>query len=205
MSVAEHDVPDRRVRRTRRILRDALTSLILEKGYDHITVQDILDRADVGRSTFYSHFTDKEALLMACFDGVRAELAAEFTANPPGAASDPAGPVAALFQHAHRHRRVYKALCGRKGSHLVYRNLNQLIGDLVRQHLRPAAGAGMPVDLVAEVYASATVGLLSWWVDHDFRPGPARIAAMHEQLTGPGVRAALSAPPVAAREAARGA
>jgi AcrR family transcriptional regulator len=201
MSVAEHRVPDRRVRRTRRILRDALTTLILEKGYDHITVQDILDRADVGRSTFYSHFPDKEALLMACFDDVRAELEAEFAANPPGATSDPAGPVAALFQHAHRHRRIYKALCGRKGSHLVFRNLNQLIGDLVRQHLRPAAGSTMPVEVVAEVYASATVGLLTWWVDHDFRHGPARIAEMHERLTGPGVRAALGAEPAGARGA----
>ncbi|MBO0803611.1 MAG: TetR/AcrR family transcriptional regulator [Nocardiopsaceae bacterium] len=55
---------DRRVRRTRALLHQALIELILEKGYGRITVQDILDRADVGRSTFYSHYRDKDALLL---------------------------------------------------------------------------------------------------------------------------------------------
>src|SRR6202012_5392571 len=54
---------DRRVRRTRDLLHRALLDLIAEKGYPHITVQDILDRADVGRSTFYTHYRDKEDLL----------------------------------------------------------------------------------------------------------------------------------------------
>ena len=54
---------DRRVRRTRRALHDALLTLMTEKSYDAVTVQDIIDRADVGRSTFYSHFTDKRYLL----------------------------------------------------------------------------------------------------------------------------------------------
>ena len=54
---------DRRVRRTRRLLRDALVSLVLERGYAGITVEDITDRADLGRATFYSHYTDKDDLL----------------------------------------------------------------------------------------------------------------------------------------------
>lgn len=55
---------DRRVRRTRRALQDSLTSLILEKGYDAVTVEDITDRADLGRTTFYLHYKDKEELLI---------------------------------------------------------------------------------------------------------------------------------------------
>jgi AcrR family transcriptional regulator len=89
---------DRRVRRTRRILIEALIQLILEKGYSRITVQDILDRADVGRSTFYSHFRDQEALLVACFDSLRDELRGEIDAMTPGASQpDPARPAAAIF------------------------------------------------------------------------------------------------------------
>ena len=57
--------PDRRVGKTRRALKEALTDLILEKGYEGVTVQDVIDRADVGRSTFYAHFIDKDDLLMA--------------------------------------------------------------------------------------------------------------------------------------------
>src|ERR1700754_1124415 len=65
---------DRRVRRTRRLLREALIALVAERGYERVTVQDVLDRADVGRSTFYAHFRDKEALFASCFDDLRADL-----------------------------------------------------------------------------------------------------------------------------------
>src|SRR6266511_3052594 len=84
---------DRRVRRTRRTLHEALIALILERGYERVTVQDILDRADVGRSTFYAHYRDKEALLLTSFDDVRDELRREFDATPQGQpAADPARP-----------------------------------------------------------------------------------------------------------------
>src|SRR5689334_24059575 len=63
---------DRRVRRTRRLLREALLALVAEKGYDRVTVQDVLDRADVGRATFYAHFRDKDDLLVSGFDELRA-------------------------------------------------------------------------------------------------------------------------------------
>src|SRR5512141_2904590 len=58
---------DRRVQRTQQLLREALVALILEKGYDAITVQDILDLANMGRSTFYAHYRDKEDLLLSGF------------------------------------------------------------------------------------------------------------------------------------------
>ncbi|MFI6604720.1 TetR/AcrR family transcriptional regulator [Nonomuraea sp. NPDC050536] len=169
---------DRRVRRTRRILRDAFTALVLEKGYDRITVQDILDRADVGRSTFYAHFRDKDALLMACFDGVREDLQNEFASAETG----PEGPAATLFRHAGRHRQIYRALCGHRGGELVHRHLKRLIADAVRDHLAPG-DPDLPADAVAAFYASATVGLLQWWVDHDFAGGATRMAAAHHRLT----------------------
>ena len=65
---------DRRVRKTREALHSALASLVVAKGYDAVTIQDVLDAADVGRSTFYSHFAGKEALLRSGFDRLRAEL-----------------------------------------------------------------------------------------------------------------------------------
>ena len=54
---------DRRIQRTRQLLEDALIALILEKGYDKITVQNIFDQANAGRSTFYSHSLDKDDLM----------------------------------------------------------------------------------------------------------------------------------------------
>lgn len=185
---------DRRVRRTRRIIGDAFVALILERGYERITVQDILDRADVGRSTFYAHYRDKEALLTAAFDDMRDALRADLAAMTPGVQPDPTSPAGAIFDHAYRHRAIYQALCGRQGGNLVYRHLRHLVGDLLREHLRPhltAAGSDLPVDVVAEFYTSAALGLLTWWVDHDFRHGPTELAHMYQRLAAPGLLTAL--------------
>jgi AcrR family transcriptional regulator len=88
--------PDRRVSKTRKALKEALTDLILEKGYEGVTVQDVIDRADVGRSTFYAHFIDKDDLLMA----ILADL--EMPGLDPSSwkPDDPAfGWTLALFRH----------------------------------------------------------------------------------------------------------
>src|SRR4051812_37141511 len=95
---------DRRVRRTRRILGDALLELIVEQGYEQTTVQDVLDRADVGRSTFYAHFRDKDALLMAGFDEMAEQLRTDLAAMTPGTPPEPGQPVQALFLHAYRNQ-----------------------------------------------------------------------------------------------------
>jgi AcrR family transcriptional regulator len=69
-SVSEREVPavakrrDRRVERTQQLLREALLSLIREKGFEGLTVQEIIDRANVGRATFYAHFENKDDLLL---------------------------------------------------------------------------------------------------------------------------------------------
>jgi AcrR family transcriptional regulator len=177
---------DRRVRRTRRVLIEALVALILEKGYSKLTVQDIIDRADVSRSTFYAHFRDREALLVACFDNLRDELRQEVEAATQGASlPDPARPAAAIFAHARRRRPVYRALCGRQGGTTVLGHLHGLVRELLQEQLQPHAaadGSDVPVEVVAEFHASATVGLLSWWVRRDFPYEPSELAGMYRRL-----------------------
>jgi AcrR family transcriptional regulator len=169
---------DRRVRRTRTEIGDAFVGLIIERGYDRVTVQDILDRADVGRSTFYAHFRDKEALLISCFDEVRDELAAALASRPPESPL----PASAVFEHAYRHRQVYRAMCGRPGGTIVQRHLHTMIATALRTHLAPANGSGVPVEAAAEFYASALLGLLTWWVGQDFPTSPKHIARLYGQL-----------------------
>src|SRR5690349_12821508 len=101
---------DRRAARTRRALHEALISLILRKGYDSITIQEIIDAADVGRSTFYAHYTSKEDLLRGGFESLRSELAG---ARHRASEKRDAGPLAfslALFEHACGYKQVYRAL-----------------------------------------------------------------------------------------------
>ena len=182
---------DRRVRRTRKALREALVSLVVERGYDKVTVQDVLDRADVGRSTFYAHYRDKDALYAACFEDLRTDLDREMGAMTPGdPPPDPVRPVGVMFDHAYRNQRVYQAVCGRAGETAGTRHLRQVVRDALRDHLT-AAGTRLPVEIVAEYHANALVGLLVWWVRQGFPYGPAEMARMCQEMTAPGVMATL--------------
>ena len=125
---------DRRVRRTRQLLRDALMELTLERGYDRVTVQDILDRADVGRSTFYAHYRDKDDLLVAEFEA----LHPNWSAPPTDSTAEPARPtellepLKAAFGEAGANRRQFKAVLGRQGSETVKRLLPEPLSRMVR-------------------------------------------------------------------------
>jgi AcrR family transcriptional regulator len=178
---------DRRVRRTRRALQEALIALVLERGYDGLTVQDVLDRADVGRSTFYAHYRDKEALLTAVFDGMRAQLRREVDERAPDDPLDPARPAELIFEHAADNRRVYRALCGRQGGSAVLRHLHRMVREMVTGSLR-AHDPALPAEVVAEFHAGATVALLVWWVDQDFPHDPGWLAGGYRRLALPGPR-----------------
>ena len=177
--------PDRRVRRTRKLLHDAFISLVIEKGYEKTTIQDILDRADVGRSTFYVHYRDKEALLTANFDAMHEQLEHELDQIAATGPIDVALPAALLFEHAYRNQRVYRAMCGRQGGELVQRHLRRLIGDVLRKRLGPQlqqSGAEVPADVAAEFYTSAALGLLVWWIDKDFCGDDAWMSELYRKL-----------------------
>lgn len=183
---------DRRTRRTRRVLHEALISLILEKGYERVTVQELLDRADIVRSTFYAHYRDKDALLLSCFEDILAELRAAVETMAPGMPANPARPAQILYEHAYRNQSVYRALCGRQGGSVVRRYLHRLVADLLRDRLHPyLPTTELPAELVAEFYTSATLGLLFWWVDQDFPHDPAWLAGACQVLAAPGILAAV--------------
>jgi len=186
--------PDRRVTRTRRALEDALTSLILEKGYEAVTVQDIVDRANVGRSTFYAHFVDKDDLLLASFhdiDGLRVP--------PPGASvAGRDGPVFAfsleMFRHANGARRVYKSMVGRESGALAQRELDRTLDRLVREELARLGVARrdrQTLDIAVRFAVAAFMGLLVWWLDGPEDLAPEQIDQTFRALTLPGLAAVL--------------
>jgi AcrR family transcriptional regulator len=189
---------DRRVRRTRELLRSALLAAISEKGYERVTVQDIIDRADVGRSTFYAHFRDKEDLL---FYGLE-ELRAAF--DP--ASQDPArSPTLKVFEHFRLSRKVWQAMAGRRGAETFARYLHQLLTELMRSHLRtraPQEETQVPMEAVVEFATSTLIGLsMHWWFEQDPLPSAREMDQLYRRLTEPGIRAGLrpktTAPPLA--------
>src|SRR5690242_13043987 len=116
----------RQVQRTRQLLEEACIALILEKGYEAVTIQDILDRANVGRSTFYVHYDSKEALLMSRFQALQQafeEHARILFEHDSFDKIDPQTitnlPMMMLKYVEHEHR-LFKALLGKHGgSHHV--------------------------------------------------------------------------------------
>jgi AcrR family transcriptional regulator len=113
--------PDRRVVRSRELILDAFRLLMLERGYERMTVQHLLDRARVGRATFYAHFANKEDLLESSTgrlrDGLRGAWGAEIAR---GRADVPLGFSLAFFRHIDGHRRIYDLTVGRPGEITVH-------------------------------------------------------------------------------------
>ena len=96
---------DRRVIRTRATLHQALMSLTLDKGYEAVTVGDICEAANVGRSTFYAHFPNKDALLRSGMVNLRKMLTSREHSR-----EGPFGFTLAMFEHARSHRDLHGAL-----------------------------------------------------------------------------------------------
>lgn len=185
---------DRRVRRTRELLRSAFRSLIHEKGYDRITVQDILDRADVGRSTFYAHYRDKEDLLRSGFEEVHAALAAEREAAEGHAGRETAflQPLRAVFDHVEAYRQFWGPTSRTGGHDLVVRILQEGIDDLVRAHFRSQFPDADPhrleIGAAMRFAASACMGVLMWWLDNDVPWSADQAHATFQRLATQGVK-----------------
>lgn len=185
---------DRRSQRTRQMLSAALVDLMLQKRYDEITVQDIIDRADVGRSTFYAHYLDKDDLLVSDFTRVVDALSEHIRQSEPPAPGSPTS-LALFFEHVRAHQHVYRALVRGGGIDLLFKTGHERLRQNIEQHLRELLPAGeapaAPLPLVADYMAGAILTMLKWWLDHDMPLAPAEMDVLYHRLVLPGVQATL--------------
>lgn len=194
-----HQRDDRRVARTRRMLKDALASLILEKGYGALTVQEILDRADVGRATFYAHYRDKEALLLSLFAELRDSLRQEFmgiSVEDMARFGEGIGLTLPLFAHAAQQRRLYRILLGSPDGAVLLRYLRGVLATPLEAHLRAAVEtsgrvSAMRVPVMVAAYVSAVLGVLVWWLEEDAPCTPKEMDRLVERLLAPGMAMVL--------------
>src|SRR5918995_7303911 len=115
---------DRRIERTQQLLRGALRSLIQEKGFEALTVQEIIDRANVGRATFYAHFDNKDDLLASGFEDLRAALRArQHDALSRGRSVEERVFAFSqdMFAHANEYCDVFRAMVGKRSGAAVQR------------------------------------------------------------------------------------
>jgi AcrR family transcriptional regulator len=185
---------DRRVQRTQDVLHQALISLIVEKGYEVITVQDIIDRANVGRSTFYTHYVGKQDLLRSGLKHLsqhllahqRAALALKGTPRERAFAFS-----LALFEHVNSYRAVYHAIVGRQSGTVVISELRGLLADLVRNDLKTLPlnerSSDLPKNAVIHFVVGALMSVITWWLDERSKLSPAEADAIFRRLALPAI------------------
>lgn len=183
---------DRRTARTRLALRDALLALMGERGWDDIGVQEICERANIGRSTFYTHFPNKDELLSGSFDDLRRGLLASTRPALQAARGTPAAQagtgaadmafVPGLVQHAFENRKLFRTLIGRRSGHVVHQRFKLMLAALVDEQLGPVP-PGVPRAAAVRWTAGALFELLCWWVESRSPATPQDLVEMFRQLS----------------------
>lgn len=166
--------PDRRIQKTRALLRDALIALIGEKGYDTIAIHDITDRANVSRATFYLHYKDKEDLLFKSnqeiYDDLVRDISTPSRRELQEKGETPYWVDASDFEHIGAHRSFYATMLGERGVWSYIAKVLDFSADVQeRKLLRPIEAQGkhpspVPVDLISAVVAGAGLGAMRWWL-----------------------------------------
>ena len=186
---AQTEKTDRRTNRTKKLLRDSLVQIILEKHYDLITVQDIIDRADVGRSTFYLHFRDKEDLLIGDW-----KRFLDFSVQHLDWSNLKKGrfvPIGALFNHLKDFHHFYRALVksqkieslSKQGCRFLSERIeNELVSRFDKSVMK------VPPAILANYLASEIFNHLRWWLDNDMPHSPEEMDEIFHNLVMPGIR-----------------
>lgn len=202
---------DRRARRTRRVLKDALLALVLEKGYDAVTVEDITQRADLGRTTFYLHYRDKEELLLEAIGSIANDLIARLPpsawhvtvagtgavlgtaasgtmeAKPAAANERVKDAILITFLHAAENAQLYRIILRGEGATKARKRLQTIISQKASELVAESVQAGLahprlPAGIFADYFAGALMATITWWLESDLPYPPEEMAEMFRML-----------------------
>jgi len=175
---------ERRRMQTRKLLIQSTLQLVLEKGYDAISIQDITDRADLGRGTFYIHFKDKEDVIWTAFRDLFQELEQEAHEK-----LDRRLPqveyygLLNIFSHATENRDLYRVMFGRQGSAELASRAQDFLANAILTDIRdasepPEINFDLPEEIEAQFLTGVISRLLSWWLDTPTDYSAEQMAAM---------------------------
>jgi AcrR family transcriptional regulator len=187
MSALPKKTLDRRAQRSRELILEALFALMTERGYERLTIQNVIDRAGVGRATFYAHFDSKDELLAASIGRLRAWL----VQAGRQAGDVPLGFTLPFFQHLASHQRIYRLTVGRESEFSVERHVRRMLMELVRDDLRqrhPSAPSAR-LDLAIHYVVGALWSMFIWWMESEAPLPPEELDALFQRLTLPGLAA----------------
>ena len=167
---------ERRKLRTRKKLKEATLSLVLEKGFDDVTIQDIVERADLGRGTFYVHYRDLQDILWDIIqDGLQESMQVGEFKSSQGAY--PPGYVGYLvtFETAAKHQDLYRVMLGGKGSALITQRVADYLAGSIQDSIESRQfmpDVDFPPAITAQYVVGALMRLVLWWLEtpNDFTP-----------------------------------
>ena len=191
---------DRRIARTQQLLSSALMELVVERGYNEITIQDIVDRADVSRATFYLHYTDKDELLFASMEKIYDGLVSD---HKDWEHPDFSAPLdedilceAGDYEHVAEYADFYRVMISKNGSVGFVLRVMSYLAQVMQPVLEKQAEEErvepkVPLDLIAAFWAGAEVGVMKWWLENDLKYTPKEMAKMQYLLSVQGLKWAL--------------
>ena len=181
--VKAQELEDLRVRRTHKLLWEALMALMAEQEFETMSVKEICDRAMVHRTTFYKHYTDKYDLLARGIQQTHEMLLAELELVGKDATS-----YTRFFEHVAAHQRFYRVmLCGSRTGNFQIQVQHQFADSIaaeMQQLERRGQPFSVPLSLLAHFYAGALVSSLTWWFSHDLSSSPEQMGAYVKSLLG---------------------
>lgn len=177
---------DRRKKRSRNLLGQALLELVREKKFEQITIQDITDRADLNRATFYLHYGSKEELLADSLEAYFDELVQQIstkTMNKPIWENPEADEM--VFSHVAEHADLYRVLLGENGLGYVINRVIDYIAQYSELQLRMGLGTAVtqaPIEIMARHVAGSLYAIITWWLMNDMPYTPQQMAEMTTRL-----------------------
>ena len=197
MTLPGERAKDRRIQKTLKLLHEALFSLIHGKSYDSIAVKEILDRANVGRSTFYMHFRDKDDLLVS---GMHDMLGSVKPAVSPSSAKLYEKVISfslPIFEHIREQQGIGEAMIGTRGRAIIHEHLKKVLAERIADDVRRDFQGRwkrpdqMPGDLFVQYVASTFILVLNWWVESRSQLPPKEVNDLFRSLILPTLAANL--------------
>lgn len=172
---------DRRVKRTNRLLEEALIALTLEKGYDAVTIRDITERADIGYATFFRHYPDKDALLAEVLESMKDEIIQLL--EPYSIVQDPVKTGTLIFEYVLANQDLCRVLVSSTDTAALLRPIQQigqaestLTGPLLANAgAQKQPGESVPLEVGIYHLMTSLVMLIRWWLEADMPYPPERM------------------------------
>jgi len=208
MQLTQKPKMDRRVQRTLQSLRTALLELIKEKNYDEISIEEITERANVGRATFYLHYKDKEDLLMEEFSAImngRAQALSEIpfsvwlqVSEEKNKKNKPIQPLLLVFEHIYENYELYYLLFKSTNSSRLIERIRKISTEAIVRFVETKRQTDpiphlseVPIEFLAAFFSGALLSVVSWWIMEDMHHSPQEVSDMFRSLIFRGARETL--------------